>query len=255
MLSKLNQTDSQKAILLQRASTEVSFQPRFVQVHLIGTADKPFSRLKAMDSNGSADAYAVLRLVSPDGYAYPSHGVYSRAIYRTLSPQWNQWLELKLLGGKLDPDGMFRHPEGSVGTLLNVQVYDADVGIWGWVLYASELAGLVVAVLGVVAWVTGRLDALSDFHTRVAAGFTAALFALLVLAYTGHSSFHMDDSLVGEASMPLDMLMDRQTHSVVLTLRGPKEVSPEPPSPQHFLRRPGMRSTGRIRLDLRCSER
>lgn len=91
-----------------------------------------------MDSNSSADPYAVLRLVAPDGRCYPSGGVFSRTLYRTVTPQWRESIELPLEGGKIDVDGVYVTMNGSKGTSLQVEVFDADVGFWGWMMRATK---------------------------------------------------------------------------------------------------------------------
>lgn len=112
-------------------------QPRYVHVKLVDTVEP----LPAMDSNGLADPYAVLRLIGPDKVAYPSHGVRTRTLRRTIEPQWGEWLELQLCGGHVEQDGTFLTKDGSDGSTLLVQVFDADLGFWGVMKILSRTAG------------------------------------------------------------------------------------------------------------------
>ncbi len=68
-----------KGLLLERAAARVSFQPRFVRVHVVGMAEA--SELPGMDRSGLSDAYVCCHLRSPDGLVYPERGVSTRTRY------------------------------------------------------------------------------------------------------------------------------------------------------------------------------
>lgn len=64
-----------KMLLIERAASVVSFQPRFLRLGLIGTAHGPEGQLPAMDRNGLCDPYVTCRLVPEEGHKYPKRAV------------------------------------------------------------------------------------------------------------------------------------------------------------------------------------
>ena len=161
MLSKTVSSPSCRALIVERASARVSFQPRFVYVRLVGVVGGPEAELPAMDRSGYADAYVVCRIASADGTSYPAHGVHSSTRYRTLRPRWAETLELTLRGGTTGADGVYRAAKDVADANLLIEVYDADVGLWGWLLRAAELAAVALAVAMAVAYATALWDRLS----------------------------------------------------------------------------------------------
>ena len=212
---------SDKALLQQSAAAEISFQPRFLYVRLEGTAQEVTgSDLPAMDSNGRADAYVKCRLVPEAGAPYPKHGVLSRTKYRTTRPQWNEELELALAGGSVGQDGLFRNTSAPK-TALHVQVYDADLGPWGWLFIGARLAVAAVIAAGFAAYITGVSDALTRSQTQAAVAATTAIAALYVASYMYSKVLKADDDLIGEGTIPLAILMDQKEHLLHVTLRPP----------------------------------
>lgn len=284
---------AQRASIVERAGATLSFQPRFVIVTLDGVADRSAAaQLPAMDSNGYADPYAVVQLVSPEGVAYPEGGVASRTAYRTTRPIWRQPIEIALRGGTIEADGVYRNARGVTGTLLRVQVFDADVGIFGWAFIVLEMAALAAAGGFVAGYILGLTDHLSHSQMRLLLAGAAGLVGLGLACYIAARVFKMDDDIVGECEVPLDMLMDQKAHTVLATLQPPapdddekkaKEAAPPktaggvkteeaegvktetPPSTPHKRRgsaepKQGWRLNseglrGIIRLKLECSER
>lgn len=56
--------DDAVALLMERAAAVLAFQPRYVNIRVIGTKEGPEGQLPAMDGNGKADCYIKCRLVS-----------------------------------------------------------------------------------------------------------------------------------------------------------------------------------------------
>ena len=80
---------------------------------------------------------------------------------------------------------------------------------------------------------------------------TAAVLALLVLSVLAYSKMRSDDEQVGEAIVPLHLLMDQQKHTLLLTLRPPLTESG---APAHD-KRNEHGGLGILRLRLEMSER
>lgn len=221
-LALTNLGRSSRALLVERAAARVSFQPRFVTVDVVGTANGAQSSLPAMDSNGKSDAYVTCRLLSPGVPPYPARGVSTRTVYAERAPQWNQPLELTLEGGKVDQGGIFHSAEVVLRTSLLLQVYDADMGVWGWV---NKLALLAVSLL-VTAWAAAHISGLTDNLTRrqYVAGLAAAmlLVATALLSFVAYKAYGSDDEQIGEVVVPLHMLMDQRRHTLLLPLRLPR---------------------------------
>ena len=156
-------------VFVNRAASLISFEPRFVHVELIGIAEDTLAaELPAMDANERADAYVVCYLEGTDGIPYPESGIRSRPAFRTVRPRWNQTLELPLRGGAIDSDGIFRYAAGAgpSATTIRMQVIDADVGFYGWLLIAAQLAAVALGVAALVAYVTGAADNFSRKQVR-----------------------------------------------------------------------------------------
>ena len=262
-LNRTTLNPSAKGLLVERAAARISFQPRFVTIELIGTADGAYSELPAMDTNGLLDAYVTCRLraqvdggdaTAEKGAAYPQGGVSTRTQYRTLRPQWRQSLELPLRGGSLDADGMFRSAESAQRTELLLQVYDSDVGVWGWLLRISEMAGIGLAIACIVMYVTGQIDDLSSTHATWILGTAFTLLVLFMTSYVAYVRWGSDDESIGEACIPLGMCMDQRTHTIQVALRSPgTRVGLCPPVRQP--RRNPFGTLGVIRVALSMSER
>ena len=218
---------SERALLIERAAALVSFQPRFVVARLLPVDDSdPGTALPPMDPNGLVDAYCVLRLEPPGGGGarsrYPARGVRSRVAYRTLRPNWGETLELPLRGGHMDDDGMYHNQVEPKATTLHVEVCDADMGAWGWLLLLAEFALVALALGALGAHITGALDELTAAHRRLATRATTAIAGVLVVSFVASKRFHADDEVIGEATVPVSTLLDQRAHTIQFTLRTPQ---------------------------------
>jgi len=229
MLEESPLSVSQKALLVQSAAAEISFQPRFLYVRLVGTAKESLdAELPAMDTNGRADAYVKCRLVPASGVPYPKRGVMSRTIYRTTAPQWNEELELALVGGSVRCDGTYENRSAAKAEVL-FQVFDADVGVWGWLYIALRLSLFAMLVGAASAYITGYDDKMSRAQVMVAKAVGITATVLTMASYVYSRLLRTQDQLIGEAKVPLSILMDQKDHSMHLKLRQPT-VWPTSPS-------------------------
>mmetsp|Transcript_25984 Transcript_25984/g.57742 ORF Transcript_25984/g.57742 Transcript_25984/m.57742 type:complete len:657 (+) Transcript_25984:22-1992(+) len=212
----------EKMLLIERAASVVSFQPRFLRVTVVGTVDGPNGQLPPMDRNGLADPYVTCRLVPEDGGPYPQKGISSKTAYKTISPQWSQELEIPLRGGTLDSDGFFHSEDVVDTTQLEVVVRDADVGLWHIVYYLFRFLAVVVVILAAASRIEGLSDDLTQSQRYVAMG-TASFVAIgYVLSYVMAVLRRADDEYVAQCLVPICMLMDQREHALLLTLREPK---------------------------------
>lgn len=210
------------ALLVERAAEVVSFQPRYLRVHLHGVVETPEGDLPSMDRNGLADPYVVCRLIPQDGKPYPEKGVSSRVAYKTLRPTWEEEIELSLRGGSIDVDGYYKSHEQASTTLLHLQVRDADTAHWGIAhfLFRAMIFGSVIAA--VAAHVHGVTDALTNFQWN-SVMFTILLIGIgLVATYEMAITRRSDDQDIGECIVPLALLLDQREHNLKLILRAPK---------------------------------
>ena len=203
LLAKSSMPPSEVEYLVERAAAHVSFQPRFLYVHLHGTADAPHAALPAMDSSGSADSYVIFRLATPTGATYPAYGVRSRTIYQDLRPRWNQHLELPLQGGVIRDDGSFSSSAIASETRLMMQVFDADVGFWGWLLGVSTSGSLLLVAASLVGHIFGLTDKLTFGQQAALAGTATVSTVLVVVSLLKSVYFCAEDDLIGEAAIPL----------------------------------------------------
>jgi hypothetical protein len=211
-----------KMLLIERAASVVSFQPRFLRVDLIGTAHGPEGQLPAMDRNGLCDPYVTCRLVPQEGHKYPKKGVSSATAYKTLTPQWNQELEIPLRGGSLDCDGYFHSEDVVDTTQLEVMVRDADVGRWYLAYYLFRFLAVVALVVAAAARIEGISDGLTtkQQHMTLAGGTMVAIG--FVLSYVMAVLRRSDDEFVARCTIPIGMLMDQREHALRLVLREPE---------------------------------
>jgi len=236
MLEESPLSVSEKALLVQSAAAEISFQPRFLYVRLVGTATvlsrhsyRVGAELPAMDGNGRADAYVKCRLVPASGVPYPKRGVVSRTIYRTTAPQWNEELELTLVGGNVRCDGTYENRSAAKTEVL-FQVFDADVGVWGWLYIALRLSLFAMLVGAASAYITGYDDKMSRAQVMVAKAVGISLTVLTMASYVYSRLLRTQDELIGEAKVPLSILMDQKDHIIHLKLRQPTVWPPTSPS-------------------------
>jgi len=216
---------SDRALLLERAAAHLSFQPRVLNIRLIGVGAADDAALPPMDENGSVDPYVVFRLLPPGGgKPYPDRGVRSSVKYRNARPLWNQALEVTLRGGTTNHDGFHHSGRAAAGTQLHVQVYDADMGMWGFLLWAASTGAAALAAAVVAGYILGLTDTLTEPQQQLL-GLVSALTAGLLLASILHSVYlRIEDDLIGQCTLPLATLMDQQSHTYEL------EVQPPPSS-------------------------
>lgn len=221
--------DSSKKELIERAAAVVSFQPRFLYVRLIGTPDG--QQVKASDANGRSDPYAVLQLKMPDE-RYPERRVYSGIKRKTVTPKWNQEFELPLRAGLSwkqwfqelyeDTDGVFRSAPVASSSSLHLQVFDADIGLFGWVYFVSMFACCGMWIAAAIFWLIGIIDDWSPKQYNIAVGVVIMTMSVFVTSYILFRRFSVDDDLLGEASVPLNMLMDQKKHTLRVALSTPE---------------------------------
>ena len=174
-----------RADALPPTNTPPRGEPRFVVARLLPSCDGPEGEFPPMDPNGLADPYVVLRLQpAPErGGArarYPPGGVRSHVQYRTLRPTWrNERLELALRGGRIDDEGVYHNAEPK-RAMLHVEVCDADMGVWGWLLVGAELALLALAAGAVAAYVSGALDEVLETARRRLSGASSGSLGFVI---------------------------------------------------------------------------
>lgn len=215
-------SESEVALLIERSAQILSFQPRYLHIHLDGTIDEPRGMLPVMDLNGKADGYVTCHLITQSGISYPPNGVTSRTCYRTRSPKWNQDIEIPLDGGTLDRVGYFSHHKiGS--TRLHFCVHDADVGIWCWVYFVFRVLVVTSVVLGIIAYAEGATDDANKKQQKFAFVFAVFLLIGYLVGYYMAVFHRLDDEVVGFCIVPLGVLLDQKQHSLLLTLQ-PQDI-------------------------------
>eukprot|EP00980_Cylindrotheca_fusiformis_P013660 scaffold3515_cov126-Cylindrotheca_fusiformis.AAC.9 len=215
-------SETDKVLMIERAAEVVSFQPRYLVLTLLGSIDGPRGELPPMDSNGLADGYFICHLVPPSGMPYPSKGVKSSTAYATLTPQWNQQLELQLKGGKVDSDG-FYHCDDVKSTQLHLCLLDADVGRWSWMYYIFSSLIVAWVILTLAAYVEGATDNLTRKQTYFAMGIAAFILTGYAIGYVMAVRNRSDDKVIGFCTVPLGILLDQKEHTLILTLH-PEEA-------------------------------
>lgn len=210
-------TNEDKNLLLERAAEVVSFQPRFLRVHVRGVA----SDLPPMDRNGRADPYVKLQLQPSNGDPYPRDGIRSKIRFKTLRPIWNQKIELRLLGGSLDPDGYYRSNGVAKSTRLLVSVRDADVGQWSIAYYFFSLSAVAALAAAIFARVEGISDNVTGIKKVAVLMIILIIAAGLIISFVEAVVIRSDDETIGDCEMPIEMLLDQREHHFWLTLRKP----------------------------------
>mmetsp|Transcript_56674 Transcript_56674/g.137762 ORF Transcript_56674/g.137762 Transcript_56674/m.137762 type:complete len:671 (-) Transcript_56674:87-2099(-) len=219
------------SILLERASSVVSFQPRYVNIILIGTKPGSEGKLPPMDHpSGKADCYVKCRLVQYDDTcdppsqvsSYPERGIRSKTIYRTLRPKWNERMEIGLRQGKIDSFGSYISNNEARKTRLLVEAWDADLGFWGMAFELLLVAAMILTVVSIVGYVTGFLDVYVSAGWMAIFGSINGMVALgLVLSYVLSTILGVDDEIIGTAEIPLEILLDQKEHGFLVHLQDP----------------------------------
>eukprot|EP00536_Pseudo-nitzschia_multiseries_P003182 jgi/Psemu1/284248/fgenesh1_pg.47_\ len=236
------------AMLLERAAPVVSFQPKFLNILLIGTKRGPRGRLPAMDSNGKTDCYIRFSLVGEGPHSSRdsvdslrrqknsntlkslNQTLTSRIAYRTLEPEWNQILEMPLTGGTVETSGNYRNSHFRCQILL-VEAWDADCGKWGIalevfrILTGSLVCALVAAyVLGVIDFVFNETLTTEQWWWKTAFIALACYVVLgLTLSWMMSVVLRADDEYIGSSVVPLVLLSDHRAHSLCLMLRDKRD--------------------------------
>jgi hypothetical protein len=234
-LSRAGLDSPARGLLLERAAARLSFQPRFLRAEVVGTPHEklgPMAELPSMDSNGKSDAYVVCRVRSPDGKAYPQgKSIVTRTVYRTVRPQWREMLEIPLVGGTIEVDGKYRSPPDLAGSELVLEVYDADVGVWGWLVIIARFLGFCLGGVVLAAYIAGWDDDVVELAPWVSTAVPALatlLTGVYAIAFVVARLWRGDDEMVGEASVPIKMLMDQMRHTVNVKLQPPRQTSTSP---------------------------
>jgi hypothetical protein len=230
------------ALLLERATALISFHPRYLNIHLIGTKTK-VGDLPKMDRNGKADCYVKFsirgtgRSTSEEQASLSQllHGerlkreTISRICYKTLSPVWNEKLELYIKGGSIESDGNYRDIE-TKDKVLVVEAWDADVGIWGRALDLSQAFFLLFLTGLFTGHVTGALDKVLESATiakraQMEIGILITISVNLIslaISYMKAVLLRADDEFIGGCEVPLEILLDQREHALCLHLQNPK---------------------------------
>lgn len=231
------------ALLLERAAALISFNPRYLNILLIGTKSGPDGCLPIMDRNGQADTYVKFYIQSVDNPRNGNGGatsadnlsgeiVSSRIIYRNRSPSWNEKLELFVKAGNIEFDGNYRDKETKQKVVV-AEAWDADVGAWGVGLDVFQVSFLIVTTSLFVGHVTGALDSLLDSAmTRERVWMEIGLLSVVLVNFLGLTVCYLmsvvlraDDELIGSSTVPLDLLLDQREHALLLKLQNVKEES------------------------------
>jgi len=235
-MEKCNMSKETIAMLLERAAALVSFHPRFLNIHLIGTKSSLDGHLPPMGRNGKVDSYVRFRVRSNDTPGRSGHTeqaffkeeVSSRIVCKNVAPRWNEKLELRLKGGKIDLDGNFRNSETRKNVLV-VEAWDADIGFWGVGLDIFQVSFFILISGLFAGHVTGVLDSFfSERTTQNRASLELAIVSLVFLNFVGlavcylmANVFRADDELIGSCEVPLGILLDQREHALCLHLQKP----------------------------------
>lgn len=150
-------------------------------------------------------------------------------------------------GGVVSADGMFRSADNATATQLLIQVYDADVGVWGWLNRMARIAVAVFVFGGAGAFVMGLTDELTPKQIAAVGFGAAAVLVALVLSFFAAVIRNSDDDEIGEAVVPLSLLMDQRRHTLAVRLR--------PPANEEEKHRNDSGGVGIIRIRMEFSER
>lgn len=244
-------------IILEKAAACASFQPRHLHVNLLGSLPGPEGQVPTMDSNGLADPYVVFRLIPSHqgGTPYPSAGVKSSICYKTLSPLWNQRLEIPLRGGEHDESGYYKSQTAVGSTKLHISVHDADVGIWSVLYHLFRiLAPLAFMFVWLIQTFPNEMREYWTQETQQAVSWLVVAIAIAgyVTSYIMAVIHRSDDESIGECLVPLSILMDQGEHALLVTLRPPSEEEEEEEETEPRQNSEG--GYGVIRLKLSLSE-
>ena len=243
-------SEQARVLLIERAAQVVSFQPRYLRIHLLGCISGAEGELPSMDNNGLADGYVTFHLKSSIDSFDRSKGMSSRIVYRSLSPQWNQEIEIPLKAGNVEKDGFFQSGEIIRSKELEVRVNDADIGLWSIALWVCQSLVLVSFILAVVGYIEGILDNATERQMKIGILVQAILLACYGITYVMAVLRRSDDEVIGVCFVPLGILLDQREHTLLLSL------NPESDSEQSNRR--STRNTagghGIIRVKLMLSE-
>jgi receptor expression-enhancing protein 5/6 len=237
-MKKRDLSQATVALLLERAAALISFNPRYLNIHLIGTKPGPDGSLPSMDRNKAADCYVKFYIRPYKNSAnggtpllygldpYPDQVVRSRIQYNKHSPQWNEKLELLIKGGNIDSDGHYRDRETKQKVVV-AEAWDADVGMWGIGLDMFWISFFLVTLSLFVGHVTGVLDSFLDHATTPQrAWLEMGIVALIVtnvvgltMCYLKSVIFRADDEFMGSCDIPLDILLDQREHALCCNLQ------------------------------------
>ncbi|KAG7349083.1 TB2/DP1, HVA22 family protein [Nitzschia inconspicua] len=229
------------AMLLERAAALISFHPKYLNIHLIGTKPGREGDLPAVDRNGNVDCYVKFYIRASQGASnerevvrpIKSHlagqGVKSSTVYNKRSPVWNEKMELLLRGGAIGFDGTYRD-EYTKDAFVVAEAWDADVGIWGIGLEFFQISFLLTTIFLFVGHVRGNLDSLLDaVTTRDRAWLETCILSVVAINFVGLTACYLmsvilraDDTFIGSCEVPLNLMLDQREHALCLRLQNAK---------------------------------
>mmetsp|Transcript_303 Transcript_303/g.424 ORF Transcript_303/g.424 Transcript_303/m.424 type:complete len:641 (+) Transcript_303:125-2047(+) len=201
------------------------FTPKYLYIRRLRVASGEEGALPPMDSNGLADPYITCRLVtstkkkkSEKKEIIRGKLCVSSTLYRTKRPKWNDLLELPLIAGYIDEQGVYQN-DHIESTVVEIQVWDKDVGLWGMVLRFAPVAFLGLTITLIVGYVTdNKTFPLMEQQILVQRVFGGILI-LLALSYIMSVIRKADDDFIGQCTVPLEILKDRRERVLLLPLR------------------------------------
>ena len=237
-------SDGEKEDLLERAYTYFTFEPRYLYATIIGVQNSPEGELPPMDSNGFVDGYVICKIVGTTNNGEiddtvkkqpwyrrrnqqpKTTEISSRTIYKNLRPQWNEQLELPLSGGYIGTDGTY-HNHSAKNSCLCIEVWDADVGLWSFILRVLPFLNTILMVAIVISYILGVSDTFTKRQVdNIQATFSITLI-VFAISYIMAVIFRADDDFIGKCTVPLSLLMDRGEHPLLLTLRDENPKLPQ----------------------------
>jgi len=260
------------------AASLMSFNPRFLEINLIGCAPNPHGDLPLATPDKEPDSYVTCRLVThksesehenfdqikPETDDEKDNGVdddtveltskicRSRTCYMTSRPNWNQQFELPLYG-KIDHSGFFRNISLESKSLhLDVRV--DNVGRWG-IAYRTFLFLTITGSISLFyAWLVGLLDEIMTLQWRVMVAVGIGVLVGFGVTFTMAVVKNIDNVVIGECEVPLGLLLDQAEHGLLLTLRSACRDFDDGASSGEWTTKNSVGGLGVIRVSLMASE-
>jgi len=193
------------------------FQPKYLYISNLQVASGEEGDLPPMDSNGLADPYVTCRLITTKkDETIRGKVCLSSTVYRTKRPKWKDLLELSLIAGYIDDQGLYQN-ENINSTVVEVKVWDKDVGFWGMMLRFSPFILLSLTIAIIFGYVTDNKTYL--MHQVLVKKFFVGAVTFLSISYIMAVIRKADDDFIGQCTVPLNILLDRREHRLLLPLR------------------------------------